>query len=40
MRGVFADEPGEVRAIDARIERLPGLDALALVTRLMRADAA
>jgi hypothetical protein len=40
MHGVFADEPAEVRAIDARIERLPGLDDLELVTRLMDADAA
>ena len=40
MHGVFADEPGEVRAIDARIERLPGLDALDLVSGLLRADAA
>jgi len=40
MRGVFAGEPTEVRAIDARIDRLPGLDDLDLVTRLMDADAA
>jgi hypothetical protein len=40
MRGVFADEPGEVRAIDARIDRLPGLDDLDLVKRLMRGQAA
>jgi len=40
MRGVFAGEPTEVRAIDARIDRLPGLDDLDLVTRLLDADAA
>jgi len=40
MRGVFGGEPAEVRAIDARIERLPGLDALGLVDRLMRHGAA
>ena len=40
MRGVFADEPSEVHAIDARIERLPGLDHLELVRGLLRADAA
>ena len=36
MHGVFAGEPSEVRAIDARIERLPGLGDLGLVTRLLR----
>ena len=40
LRGVFAGEPGEVRAIDARIDRLPGLGDLDLVGRLVRADAA
>jgi hypothetical protein len=34
MRGVFADEPGEVHAIDARIDPLPGLDRLDLVSGL------
>ena len=40
MRGVFGAEPAEIRAIDARIERLPGLDDLELVRRLMASDAA
>jgi len=40
MRGVFADEPSEVDAIDASIGRLPGLRNLDLVHGLLRADAA
>jgi hypothetical protein len=40
MRGVFGCEPAEVRAIDARIDRLPGLRDLDLLGRLVASGAA